>query len=245
MEALPLVMDESSGLWHRPSSSDMKIIREVASAYRELPFEDGDVFLDLGAHIGAASKLALVRGAAKVIAVEPDPSNIAILRRNLDGYPARIIEAVVGDKAGSATLYAHAAKPHLSSTLSNEVGRNAIEVPVVALGALLTRYRPTVVKCDIEFDEYGLTRIEKLSPTVRVLAIEIHVRYDLVFDTVRQSGAELTARRVAALEMVAAVEAQGFKRVAYHVKEYPAQRANDNSGLPPDTASIEGIWERG
>lgn len=241
--SIPVALDEASELWHRPSVNDLKIIREVANAYRNLPFEEGDVFLDLGAHIGAACRLAFLRGAAKAIAVEPDPANIELLRRNTTGMNVQIIEAAVGDRSGSTMLYTRASKPHLSTTVSNEAGREAIEVPMISLGSLM-KYRPTVVKADIEFDEYNLTKLNNLPSCVRVLAIEIHIRYDLVFDHARQSAGELTAKRRAALDMVASIEAQGFRRLAYHVKEYPAQRATDDTGLPPDTASIEGIWER-
>jgi len=243
--SVPTVVDETSGLWYRPSVvGDLKMLREVESAYDKLPIKDDDVFLDLGAHVGAASMFALKRGAAKVIAVEPDPSNLELLHRNLDGSNVQIIEAAVGDRSGTTMLYTRASKPHLSTTESNEPGREAIEVSVIALGDLLRRYRPTILKCDIEFGEYALTRLGKLSPTIRAVAIEIHIRYDLVFDSASQSDTALRIKRREALTLVDTIEAQGFTRVAYRTKEYPGPRVTDDTGLPPDTASIEGVWVR-
>lgn len=42
----------------------------------------GDVVIDCGAHVGVFSRHALNRGARQVIAVEPDPTNVACLREN-------------------------------------------------------------------------------------------------------------------------------------------------------------------
>ena len=41
-----------------------------------------DVVLDIGAHVGVFATQALERGAAIVVVVEPDPLNVACLRRN-------------------------------------------------------------------------------------------------------------------------------------------------------------------
>ena len=49
---------------------------------RTAAIEQGDVVIDCGAHVGVMTRYALDQGASKVIAVEPDPSNILCLRRN-------------------------------------------------------------------------------------------------------------------------------------------------------------------
>ena len=43
----------------------------------------GDTVIDGGAHIGVFTRYALQRGAARVIAIEPEPTNIACLEANL------------------------------------------------------------------------------------------------------------------------------------------------------------------
>jgi FkbM family methyltransferase len=43
----------------------------------------GDVVLDCGAHVGAYTREALAAGARLVVAIEPSPTNIVVLKRNL------------------------------------------------------------------------------------------------------------------------------------------------------------------
>lgn len=240
-----MILDPSSGLWHRPAANDLFIVEEVRGVYDALPVEPGDVLLDLGAHIGATSRLALERGAAKVIAVEPDPANVAVLRRNLEGQAAEVVAAAVGPKAGSIRLHAQPERPYLSSTLAGEPGRTSVRVPVVALSALLATHRPSIVKCDIEFGEYALPELRALPAFVRVLAVEIHVRLDLVFRYVRQTSRELRQRRRAAADLIRAIEAQGFRAVRRRDKQARhGSRIEDSTGLAPMTKSIDAIWAR-
>ncbi|MBI5086415.1 MAG: FkbM family methyltransferase, partial [Acidobacteria bacterium] len=72
----------------------------------------GDVVLDCGANIGQYSRVALAAGASKVIAIEPVPSNIEVLRRNLKDEIASgkvvIVEKGVWDKDGSLEMFIEA-----------------------------------------------------------------------------------------------------------------------------------------
>ena len=45
--------------------------------------EPGDIVVDCGAHVGVFTKYALSRGASRVIAIEPEPTNIACIEENL------------------------------------------------------------------------------------------------------------------------------------------------------------------
>ena len=49
----------------------------------EASVRSGDTVIDCGAHVGFFTKYALGRGAARVVAVEPDPTNLAGLEANL------------------------------------------------------------------------------------------------------------------------------------------------------------------
>ena len=68
----------------------------------------GDVVIDCGAHIGVFTWKALEAGASKVVAVEPDPTNLECLRRNFKKEIAegRVVLAAVGvwSKPGKMTL---------------------------------------------------------------------------------------------------------------------------------------------
>src|SRR5271155_2277735 len=92
---------------YRLNKGDLHSIREIwfQEAYR-LPFHvTTGVLLDLGANIGMASvwltkKYKFIR----VIAVEPDSSNAALVRENLElnEINGRVLEAAVGPKESSA-----------------------------------------------------------------------------------------------------------------------------------------------
>jgi len=73
----------------RPNSIDGSVWGEVAREYPIAPgeFSPGDAVIDIGAHIGAFSALAAMRGAGKVIALEADGKNCEIARSNLAPFP--------------------------------------------------------------------------------------------------------------------------------------------------------------
>ncbi len=71
----------------------------------------GDTFLDVGAHLGWYTVLAARRvgGAGRVVAFEPDPENLALLRRNVhaNGLDAcvRVEPLALTDSRGAGRLY--------------------------------------------------------------------------------------------------------------------------------------------
>jgi FkbM family methyltransferase len=80
-------------IWFRHGTSDKYVIREVLGheQYRCLcSMAPPALIVDLGANIGTASVYLLERfPRASVVAVEPDPGNFEILRRNLAPYGDR------------------------------------------------------------------------------------------------------------------------------------------------------------
>ena len=75
----------------------------IAARYRAIVAEGGvPVIVDAGANIGAASLWFTTKfPAAKVVAVEPDPDNARILRRNLARQPnCTVLEAAIGSTPG-------------------------------------------------------------------------------------------------------------------------------------------------
>jgi FkbM family methyltransferase len=221
--------------------ADRVIINEVKSTYRNLPIQPGDVVLDLGANIGAASRLFLDRGAAKIIAVEPDPASVILLRRNLARLPAEIHWAAVGADVGETKVYVSRTKPYLSS-LFPDAGRVAVRVPVYPLAGLLKKYQPTVVKCDIEFGEYQLDWT--LPDFVRVVALEVHIRYDLVFSERRQTDAELREQRRTAALLMDRIADQGFSLIQRKDKIAKDRPIEDDTGLGPLVKSVDAILAR-
>lgn len=117
----------------------------------------GDVVIDCGAHIGVFTWKALEAGAAKVVAVEPDPANLECLRRNFKKEIAegRVVLAPVGvwSKAGTMKLsLGEGGNTGMNSMVEKESDRE-IEVPVVTLDQLVKDQglaRVDFIKMDIE-----------------------------------------------------------------------------------------------
>lgn len=66
----------------------------------------GEVFVDIGSHLGYFSILAS-RAGATPIAVEPSPQLVPRLRRNLalNGISCKVLEVAISDRKGVATFY--------------------------------------------------------------------------------------------------------------------------------------------
>lgn len=91
----------------RAATSDLAAFEHVfGGAYAlELPLEPRVIF-DFGANVGYASVFFALRyPGTRVVAVEPEPSNAALLRRNVASLPAvEVIEAAVWPHPGSLVL---------------------------------------------------------------------------------------------------------------------------------------------
>jgi FkbM family methyltransferase len=76
----------------RPGTNDDVIFANVVTRneYRVPEDMSGAVVIDIGAHIGTFSHLALARGAAEVHAFEPEASNFRFARKNLTPFGERV-----------------------------------------------------------------------------------------------------------------------------------------------------------
>lgn len=77
---------------HRPGTQDADVIKEVMlmNEYRLPDRMDGQVVMDIGAHIGSFAFACLSRGAKTVICVEPDWDNFNLLARNMEPFRSRV-----------------------------------------------------------------------------------------------------------------------------------------------------------
>ena len=162
--------DRKSGAWYRPS--DKLIIDEVPGVYGNVPITKSDIVLDLGAHIGLTSRLFLSKGARHSIAVEADPANLPLLRKNLARLPATILPAAVGPKPGRTEFYTRSDRGFVGSILEDK-DRKKLMVPVVPFSGLLSQYRPTIIKADTliksaiaDAKQEGATELEVISDSL-------------------------------------------------------------------------------
>ncbi|HEY6870246.1 MAG TPA: FkbM family methyltransferase [Novosphingobium sp.] len=81
--------------------------QRIRSRYNEIVASGAaPIIVDAGANIGAASLwFAKEYPGARIVAVEPDPANAAVLRRNLENKPNHVVvEAAIGSERGYVTL---------------------------------------------------------------------------------------------------------------------------------------------
>ncbi|HEY1239100.1 MAG TPA: FkbM family methyltransferase [Bryobacteraceae bacterium] len=124
----------------------------------EWAVQPDDVVLDVGAYIGTWTKQALARGAKRVIAIEPTPSSLECLKRNLAAEVAAgkvvIYPKGIWDSEGSLTLFANSKSGVGNSFIEeNETTEKVGGIPVTTIDKLAV--------------ELGLTRIDFIKADVK------------------------------------------------------------------------------
>lgn len=125
---------------------------------KETGVQPGQIVLDCGAHIGVFVAEALKRGAAKVVAIEPAPSNVECLRRNFEKEIAagRVVVAPVGvwDQDDVLPLYEFDHNSAADSfIIQGKAGKVLHKVPLTTIDKLVTQYgleRVDYIKMDIK-----------------------------------------------------------------------------------------------
>jgi FkbM family methyltransferase len=141
----------------------------------------GQVVYDLGAASGFYTLIAAraVTRDGLVVAIEPLPSNVARLRRNLDLNElgnVHVLAVAVSDQPGHAIVGGRTGDP-LQAVVSEAGDGTAVEV--VTLDGLIESSRippPALVKIDVEGDELAILRGARhtLGQHRPLLLIEVH-----------------------------------------------------------------------
>lgn len=189
----------------RPGSTDHGVFYEVwvLRVYSQPGFEvrEGDVVLDVGAHIGMFTLQASAR-AAKVVAFEPTPENFALLRENVQRnarHNVVPVNAALAEKSGERTFY-------LSGT--NTGGHSFYQA-----SDTVSSIRVRTVSLEETVREHGLERIDLLKLDCEGGEHEVLLTCpDDVLDRVRRIAMETqdygAGRDVAAMRRF--LEAKGF-----------------------------------
>lgn len=169
---------------------DRHIVNEVFTqhAYKQLAadLDKGELVFDLGAHIGCTSRYLLDRG-AHVVAVEMLRENVRLLKMNTREYRGQItiIEGAISDQDGEVTAVMAKGNGNPMGAYVNGSKRDVTDlrryhhwqVPAVPLSQLLTTYRPSRMKFDIETSEYTVIKPELLAKAgVGLIVGEYHVQ---------------------------------------------------------------------
>jgi len=130
--------------------------RRIRERYRAILNAGGKpIIVDAGANIGAASlRFAADFPDARLVAVEPDPENAAVLRQNLAGRPnCVVLEAAIGAERGFVALH------NQGQSWAVRTERASAGVPIVTVEDAFEAsggHTPFIVKIDIEGFEKDL-----------------------------------------------------------------------------------------
>jgi FkbM family methyltransferase len=191
------VPGSSHAVWARSDTSDLAAFRHVFDgAYDfELPAQPR-LILDLGANVGYGSVyFALRHPTARVIAVEPEPSNVALLRRNVAALQGvDVVEAAVWPRSGRVSLQDPGkGQWGMRVHAAGETGH----VRAVTITELLERTNADwidLAKIDIEGSERELfSQNTGWLERVGALVLELHDRFrpgcrDALDDAIARSG---------------------------------------------------------
>ena len=162
---------------YRPDSYDKNLFGEF-KAYTRLALAKKDVVLDVGAHIGVYTAWAASR-ARKVLAVEPEPTNVALLVKNMKAGKFANVEilemAAVGANYPDRTVeFFIQGVNTVGHSMFVKRGRTSIVVPATAAVKLMKTHKVTVVKLDCEGAEYPILLDCPLPDHVRGVVMEMH-----------------------------------------------------------------------
>ena len=121
-------------------------------------FNEGDVFVDVGANIGSYTIIAAGAIGARVVAIEPIPATFKRLEENIDlnRLNDRVRAHCLGlsDKPGILMFTSHL--DTVNHVVAKSEPGNSISIPVTTLDDLLQGTSPTIIKIDVEGHEVAV-----------------------------------------------------------------------------------------
>jgi FkbM family methyltransferase len=121
----------------------------------------GDIFGDVGANVGVYTILAARNAGARVFSVEPIPSTVQKLRRNVDlnevSERVVILPYVAGDGSGPGVVRFTQTMDTVNHVIRDGEQidwKDTVEIPVKTLDELLAGNIPAVIKIDVEGFEW-------------------------------------------------------------------------------------------
>jgi FkbM family methyltransferase len=146
----------------RDGSYDKVIIDGEWPGYKKrITLDKDDVWLDIGAHIGAFS-VRIAPFVRQVIAYEADPNNYALLLKNIEKNARMNIGTINMAVVGSATpgnvvtFYRNTGTNTGLHSLVTKRGRDSITVPSIPIDHVLDVVSPNKIKMDIEGGEWDI-----------------------------------------------------------------------------------------
>jgi FkbM family methyltransferase len=144
----------------------------------------GDTFADVGANVGVYTILASRNAGARVLSVEPNPSTVKKLRRNVDLNEMRenvvILPYVAGSGDGTASVRFTQNMDTINHVIRDDEKihpKDSVEVAVKTLDELFAGREPAIMKIDVEgFEWPALAGAKNIlaSDKLKALIIELN-----------------------------------------------------------------------
>lgn len=132
--------------------------------------QEGETFVDVGAHIGSVIAEVKYRCPnARIIAFEAIPEKAVNLRRKFPGVTVH--SCALADAEGKATFYVDEKQSGYSSLATRGDSGKAITVDLKSLDSVLGEMDVHIIKIDVEGAELGVLRgaeqlVERCQPTI-------------------------------------------------------------------------------
>jgi FkbM family methyltransferase len=165
----------------RPGTTDQDVYEQVIIGKEyDIDLGSPSFIVDAGAHIGLTSIVfASKYSNATVVAIEPEPSNFALLLRNTRNYPnIKPVQAGLWCERGHVRIQDHNVNTWSFRVCADD-SRSGI--PSIGIQDILSDFKVKqidVLKIDIEGSEVAvLTHAEPWIDAVKTIVIELHDRF--------------------------------------------------------------------
>lgn len=162
------------GLLCRDGTFDSVVAKEIKKSYDSLPIAD-KIVLDIGGNIGGFARYAALRGAKKVISIEPEESNFKCLQENTRGLGVICLRGCLDKENGETKIYLSTGINAGNTSQTSRRGRFSQTVPKISFTQIMEKYQPESVKIDCEGAEYNIGRASMWHPCVKNVCGEIHI----------------------------------------------------------------------
>ena len=183
-------------VWYENSKEYHSLKREIFGEdiyYVDLK-NKSPLIIDVGAHIGLSTLyFKMIYPKAKIVAIEPHPELVEILKRNVELNRlenVEVIEAAVGNEEGERSFFIDVDDEWLSSSSfsrgawNNTQENKEIKVNVVKLGGLIKK-KVDLLKLDVEgAEEEVLLSLGNKLIMVEHILFEYHPRKDKTPDKI-------------------------------------------------------------
>lgn len=134
------------------------------------------LILDCGANIGLATKYFSERyPRANIVAIEPDPENAALARRNNKAGPVRIVQAGIASELGKGRIIDMGASNAFRVELDLAGDLELISINSILKGVEADNVQPFVIKIDIEgFERELFSNNTEWIDFFPIIIVELH-----------------------------------------------------------------------